>query len=498
MAFRKNGWKSWAAGIVTALAARATDAQVYNQLPAQNAPQTSQQPAATYPQYPPYQQAPAQGYQAPQTSAPQNSQPQNAGPRYQAPPSTRFQSPQYQAPPATRFQSPQGQYAAPAQAPAAMNSQAQFQVPAGAPPQYSGQQAYGNQAPAGQQYQAPTQPNAYGQPGRQQFGAAGANAPAPTRFDNSRMPQAPGVASYPEATRAPSAARGGIRPAQFEQPIDAGQPAAAPAEPAPASNDPPGFRATEVSTASALPNTVPSAATAEQTPQEHPLLPALRWAKQGLADFQKVQDYQCTLVKRERIDGTLGEHEYIFVKVRHQPFSVYTYFLGPARVKGQEAIYVDGANDGALLAHGNGIKHRLIGTVSLKPTSALAMSGNRYPITEMGMRRLLERLLEIGSNDVKYGECTVNWIQGAKVNNRTCTCIQVTHPVPRRNFLFHLARIYVDDEMQLPIRYEAYDWPSGASNQPQLNEEYTFLNVKVNNGFTDADFSTENPSYGFK
>ncbi|HVU89839.1 MAG TPA: DUF1571 domain-containing protein [Pirellulales bacterium] len=490
MAFRKNGWKSWAAGIVTALAARSADAQVYSQQ-APSAPPGNQQPAATYPQYP-NQQSPVQ-YQAPQNAALQNS-----GPRYQPPPSTRFQSPQYPAPAATRFQSPQGQqYGAATQAPANMNAQAQFQVPAGSP-QYSGQpygnQPYANQAPANPQYQA--QPNAYGaQPGRQQFGATSA---APSRFDNSRMPQAPGVASYPEANRAPAGVRGGVRPAQFEQPIDAGQPAAAPAEQTPAANDPPGFRATEVSTASSLPNTVPSAAAGEQTPQEHPLMPALRWAKQGLADFSKIQDYSCTLVKRERIDGTLGEHEYIFVKVRHQPFSVYTYFLGPARVKGQEAIFVDGANDGSLLAHGNGIKHRLIGTVSLKPTSALAMSGNRYPITEMGMRRLLERLLEIGSNDVKYGECTVNWIQGAKVNNRTCTCIQVEHPHPRRNFLFHLARIYVDDEMQLPIRYEAYDWPSGPSNQPQLNEEYTFLNVKVNNGFTDADFSTENPSYGFK
>jgi hypothetical protein len=52
--------------------------------------------------------------------------------------------------------------------------------------------------------------------------------------------------------------------------------------------------------------------------------------------------------------------------------------------------------------------------------------------------------------------------------------------------------------MQLPIRYEAYDWPAAGTNQPPLNEEYTFLNVKVNNGFTDADFSTANPSYGFK
>ena len=97
------------------------------------------------------------------------------------------------------------------------------------------------------------------------------------------------------------------------------------------------------------------------------------------------------------------------------------------------------------------------------------MSGNRYPITEMGMRRLLERLLEIGSNDVKYGECTVNWIQGAKVNNRSCTCIQVAHPVPRRNFLFHLARIYVDDETAIadPLRGVRL---AGARHQPAATE----------------------------
>ncbi|HEY4308200.1 MAG TPA: DUF1571 domain-containing protein [Pirellulales bacterium] len=492
MAFRMNGWKSWAASIVTAMAARTAEAQVYSQPPAQMVPPTNQQPGA-YPQYP-NQQLPAQSYQAPR----------NAPPQYPAPGARMSGPPSYQAPPSARFQSPQGQYTPPAAQGATMNAQTQFQIPAGSNQQVPGQQypnqqyqnqaatnpQYPNQAGAVPQYQS--QPNAYGaQPANQQQ----AGGVMPNRFNNAPATQAPGVASYPERNRAPVAGRGGVRPAQFEQPIDQQQqPAAAPSAP----TDPPGFRATEVSTAASIPGTVPAAVTSEQTPQEHPLMPALRWAKQGLGEFTKIQDYSCTLVKRERIDGTLGEHEYIFVKVRHQPFSVYTYFLGPARVKGQEAIFVDGANDGSLLAHGNGIKHRLIGTVSLKPTSTLAMSGNRYPITEMGMRRLLERLLEIGSNDVKYGECTVNWIQGAKVNNRTCTCIQVVHPVPRRNFLFHLARIYVDDEMQIPIRYEAYDWPTAGSNQPQLNEEYTFLNVKVNNGFTDADFSTENPSYGFK
>ena len=70
--------------------------------------------------------------------------------------------------------------------------------------------------------------------------------------------------------------------------------------------------------------------------------------------------------------------------------------------------------------------------------------------------------------------------------------------MPRRNFLFHLARIFVDDELNLPIRYESYDWPEKPGGPPELIEEYTYLNLKLNNGFTDADFDIRNPNYQFR
>jgi hypothetical protein len=233
---------------------------------------------------------------------------------------------------------------------------------------------------------------------------------------------------------------------------------------------------------------------------EHPLSPALRWAREGLVDVRNVQDYECTFVKRERIDGELGEHEYAHLKVRHKPFSVYMGFLAPARVKGQEAIWVEGKNDGKLWGHPNGLRHKLVGTVSLPPTSPFAMMGNRYPITEAGILNMTERLVEIGEKDLQYAECEVKFIEGAKINpgNRICTCIQVVHPIPRRNFLFNMARIYVDEELNLPVRYEAYDWPKVAGEEPVLTEEYTYINLKLNNGFTDADFDINNSKYKFK
>ena len=230
----------------------------------------------------------------------------------------------------------------------------------------------------------------------------------------------------------------------------------------------------------------------------HPLQPALELAQKGLAGLRgTIKDYSCTVVKRERIDGKLGEHEYMFAKIRHEPFSVYLYFLAPDTVKGQEVIFVDGKNDGNMLAHaGSGVR-AMMGTVALKPQSMIAMQGNRYAITEIGVENLAKRLVEVAEHDKQFGECDVNFFPNAKVNGRICTCIQVAHPVPRRNFRFHLARVFIDDEYTIPVRYEAYDWPQEVGGQPVLMEEYTYMNVKVNNGFTDADFDPKNTAYKF-
>ncbi len=231
---------------------------------------------------------------------------------------------------------------------------------------------------------------------------------------------------------------------------------------------------------------------------EHPLMGTLRWAYSGLGNVEKIEDYSATLAKRERIAGKVGDYEYMFLKLRHRPLSVYLYFVGPAEVKGREVVFVEGQNDGLMWAHDTGIKNTMFGTVKLKPDGPIAMRNQRYPLTELGILNMTKRLVEVGEQDVKYGECDVKYYEGAKINNRVCTCIEVIHPVPRRNFLFHLARIFVDKELNLPIRYESYDWPKEQGGAPELLEEYTYLDLKLNNGFTDADFDIKNPNYKFR
>jgi hypothetical protein len=231
---------------------------------------------------------------------------------------------------------------------------------------------------------------------------------------------------------------------------------------------------------------------------EHPWMPVLRWARQEQATMDgNVRDYAATIVSRERIGDKLEEYQSIFVKVRHRPPSVYVYVLEPQGHKGDEAIYVEGRNDGKLLGHTTGIAGQMVGTVALDPQGSTAMNGHRYPITELGIRPLCQRLIALGNNDAQFAESQVRLLSGLKLNDRRCSGVEVIHPVPRTNFQFHRLRLFVDEQLKLPVRYEQYDWPRQPGGPPELVEEYNFMNLQINNGFTDADFDPRNPRYGF-
>ncbi len=270
----------------------------------------------------------------------------------------------------------------------------------------------------------------------------------------------------------------------------ADSPAAAPANPLRSSDGaPPAKQVAAAPVANAPPAAVPG---------HHPLDAAIERAEQIAKHLREdVKDYTCVIVKQERIDGKLHDEEFMAAKIRPDPLSVYLKFLKPGDLKGREVLYVEGANDGKLAAHeGSGFRS-LLPVIWLKPTDPLAMNGQRYPITTIGMSKLTGRLIEVAKHDRQFGEVEVHFYKNAKVNGRVCSVIEVIHPVPRQSFLFHKAVIYIDDELNLPIRYEAYSWPKNPGDKPPLDESYTYLNVKLNVGLTDADFDVKNPKYHF-
>jgi hypothetical protein len=296
---------------------------------------------------------------------------------------------------------------------------------------------------------------------------------------------------------APAAALRAEAPAGTTEPIYR---VAQAAEQAPAADEP----AAEVATRVVAEEVPVAPFDLTQREGEHPLMPALRASQDLLTHIDtNIQDYQAVLLKRERIDGELMEQEVAVVKVRHKPFSVHMFFLAPH--KGRECLFVDAPEPvgtaGKLNARDSGFKRRF-GVIPLDPTGSLAMAGQKYPITKLGIRTLTTELVDVATNDVQFQECTVTTSQtviGPKDGDkRAVTLIEVIHPTPRRSFRFHRAQVFIDNELRVPIRYAAWLWPENPGEAPPLEEEYTYLNLTVNNGFTDATFRRDQNPELFK
>lgn len=243
---------------------------------------------------------------------------------------------------------------------------------------------------------------------------------------------------------------------------------------------------------------------------EHPLMPVLRYALETHGKLSaKVRDYTCRLAKRERIDGRLLLHEVIDVKLRQPglssagspvPMGVYMKWFAPNKIEGREVVWTQGKNYNNLMATKGGEGNLRTFTLTVPLKSARAMERTHYPISEIGMLNLAERLIQDGVKHMELDsrrECRVRVAEGAKIDGRVCRYIEVVFPVQRDGIKFHKAQIFVDQQLEMPVRYAAYSWPKEAGGEPPLLEEFTYVNVKLNVGLTDKDFDPKNPAYKF-
>ncbi len=228
-------------------------------------------------------------------------------------------------------------------------------------------------------------------------------------------------------------------------------------------------------------------------------------AAQQRIDAQ-VRDYTCVLVKRERVEGRVGNYQYMVAKVRHEqrdgdevtvPFSVFIRFLKPERMEGREVIYVQNQNQGDLIARRGGRRSPNV-TVQLPPDSPMAMDGNRYPITEIGFRNLTRRVIEVLEQERQYNDGVIEIFPDAKVDGRQCTHFRLTHAQRRPDLTYHMAELSVDDELEIPVYFRSFDFPAQEGEKPRLLEEYFYKRVKINVGLTDLDFDITNPEYHFQ
>ncbi|MCS6852949.1 MAG: DUF1571 domain-containing protein [Gemmataceae bacterium] len=202
--------------------------------------------------------------------------------------------------------------------------------------------------------------------------------------------------------------------------------------------------------------------------------------------YQNVRDYTAIFIKRERVGNELQPENVIAMRVRSQPFSVYLRWLAPKQLVGQEACYVAGKNNGQMRVHSNGLL-AAVGWVSIDPRDPRAMRMNRHDITQAGIGNLIERIARRSEGPRPPGY-TLN-IGEYEYNKRRCTRVEAIAPQPGSAYAYRCL-VYYDQENHLPIRFEAYDWPKpGGDPNGDLLECYSYVDLKLNVGLTDAAFN---------
>ncbi len=238
----------------------------------------------------------------------------------------------------------------------------------------------------------------------------------------------------------------------------------------------------------------------------------LELARQSLESMrQNVSDYTCRFVKHEQdASGNLGEKTEMNMKVmpRHRdgkldaPMRVYLEFVQPESQRGREVIWAEDMHDAQLVVHEAGWMGIL--TVHLDPNGLIAMQGQRFPISQIGLTRLVELLIERGTEDLKSPDITVTITPGFEIDDTEAELIQVRRSKPSgKPNDFSLAEIVIDRQRMLILQYRSFGWPSDGAATPAtadsapLIESYTYHDIRTNVGLGAIDFDPKNPEYRF-
>lgn len=222
--------------------------------------------------------------------------------------------------------------------------------------------------------------------------------------------------------------------------------------------------------------------------------------QQGRNFLNALPDYTATIQKREVVGNELLDEQTILIKCRHHPFSVYLNWV--TADPGREVLYVAGRNQGKMIAHDGGWKAR-IPAFSLAPDCRLAMRDARYPVTSAGFLGLVETMLSIHQQDLKdnnFASCQVE--TESEFEGRPCDKFILEYKSPLTSPVYRKSITWLDDEWHIPLHSEHYEWPpagtQAADDESTLIESYTFRDVKLRVGLTDADFDRGNQEYHFR
>lgn len=227
--------------------------------------------------------------------------------------------------------------------------------------------------------------------------------------------------------------------------------------------------------------------------------------EKGYRELAKVPSYTATFFKQERFGDDLGEGQVIQVKLRHEPFSVYLHWL--VGDKGREVLYVEGENDGDMIAHPGGWKGRMLPAIRLDPKGAIALRESRHPVTNIGLLELARHGIEICKHNLSYESgVACRLIDKQTFDNRPCYLVMIEHESPQTSPDYRKLVVFIDEKLSVPVAVRNYGWPQqGQSHlkgqqldEATLVENYSYSSLRIEPQLAEADFDENNRSYKFR
>ncbi len=243
-------------------------------------------------------------------------------------------------------------------------------------------------------------------------------------------------------------------------------------------------------------------ATAMASSPESKLRYKVALLERGRNALRLVQSYTAQLRKQEVVRGELLDEQVMSIKCRHHPFSIYLVWqVGDV---GREAIYVEGKNNGKLIAHDGGWKSRLP-AFSMSTDGSLALMDARCPITTAGLLSLTDTMIAIHLNDLKqsnFASCEID--PHRRFDGRPCSMFTTKYKSADDSPVYRKSVTLIDHEWNLPVQTRHFEWSTTGKTMPDTEldretmiESYSFTDINLGCHLTDHDFERTNQEYHF-
>jgi hypothetical protein len=200
---------------------------------------------------------------------------------------------------------------------------------------------------------------------------------------------------------------------------------------------------------------------------------------------REVKGYRAVMQKQERIGGRLQPKEIINVCFKEKPHSVLLVWIEGAR-RAERALYVEGENNGKMLARPNGlIARKVAGDIVERDVDGPdARQSGRYPLSEYGIKKGTERTLAGWSAARDQRALHVEYLGEQRIReagDRLCYKLRRRYARPENDGVTELT-IYVDKENLLQVG--SILKAAGG----KLIGEYFFRDIELNPAFSDGQF----------